>query len=1012
MSALTAPTEIVLDLTDDFRDANAFIDQARGTNLGKLIQQEALKRFQGLIIKIIGNIEKDSEAGQLSNRGSAYLLRRHETITIHGQRGSGKTTFILNVMHALEHNAEFCAELGLRPGDLVSLGLVDPTLIETKEHVIVTLATIIKKKVEEAYNRSKVSIDEKRYESWTLALEDLAEGMCLLDGIGGKDVFGEDWQDPHYVMHRGLERAASGTHFERKFHGFVSESLKFLNARAFILAFDDIDTSFVRGWEVLEIIRKYLTTSKLITILSGDMGLYSLLVRGNQWKNLSEHLLKSEQWVFEKAGQKTESQADGDVPMLSRMPEIIRIIDQLEAQYLLKVVKPENRIDLDPLLYYTKKGGGYDLKVRDTQDAPERRILDVLKDMAEKALGFRTTSDQDFFQTVLLRQPTRTVVQVLQGMRSPSPEAGPNITEIRKSLQRALQSPLYSRSFDPDALRDADPSSLIMIFIKWLTETRNWELAYRLRPEHRDDALNLAVVAISSAMLTAFEQKPGVMLEYMLKVARPQLYLTRSLGGKDEYRNYISFTGLAATESVLQSTRKMIAWERTVPQMTRRLNDGVAAVLARDIRGVKSSEDYNVALLSLYGLGYTGHSTNKNATFKWEDGDKIKQDLSNLRGGAGSEILRYFKEVLDAKQKGEITNKQLRYRHLAFNTIDSLTKNLHGVGQLVVALPTSFVLDKEGSTNGFYSIYPLIALVSLLLSMNEGVALDDLKGDVTALLKQAAAPRTYPAPSIGFSVQEAADTDDGVGEVEPIDTDTDDTDEEQGSESDQISNLADALAVWVQQSRKGDLAISPVTLARIMTRYLYTSQSIADELRVLETRYLGTFMHRQIIAFLNAVLLESLLAAGKQQGVDLGNPVKRALPFIKNLRVAGYPMSADVGFEAPAHLAFFDVLFSCPLWGFFLDPQGQDKPVFELQLKTWARYALGVNANDLVSAGFSPGRKENADPNIKFDNLYDPLNSVYIQGGKSVPLKLGRGSRRQRNRGAADSAPDGDGVPS
>ncbi|MCD8079453.1 MAG: hypothetical protein LUF04_03295 [Bacteroides sp.] len=58
------------------------------------------------------------------------------------------------------------------------------------------------------------------------------------------------------------------------------------------MAFDDVDTDFAKGWPVMETIRKYLTSPQLITILSGDINLYTLLIRKKQWENFGKPLLK------------------------------------------------------------------------------------------------------------------------------------------------------------------------------------------------------------------------------------------------------------------------------------------------------------------------------------------------------------------------------------------------------------------------------------------------------------------------------------------------------------------------------------------------------------------------------------------------------------------------------------------------------------------------------------------------------------------------------------------------
>jgi Cdc6-like AAA superfamily ATPase len=248
-------TRIEIDLDDDPRDAYTF------SSTTKLIQQEALEKIAGLIRRNLENIEADERERQaVQPGGGAWRMsirrRHHDVISIHGQRGSGKTTLILNVLAAIEKDKKFCEKVNTTPGNIVSAGLIDPTLIETKENILVTIIANIKQLIDEQRNRYDYGSREADYATWEGTLRTLAEGLCLLDNIGGDRLYGEDWQDAEFILDRGLQRAASGGAFEKHFHDFVEKSLRFLSKDAFMLAFDDIDTAFDRGWPVLETIRK------------------------------------------------------------------------------------------------------------------------------------------------------------------------------------------------------------------------------------------------------------------------------------------------------------------------------------------------------------------------------------------------------------------------------------------------------------------------------------------------------------------------------------------------------------------------------------------------------------------------------------------------------------------------------------------------------------------------------------------------------------------------------------
>ncbi|MFP3519645.1 hypothetical protein SB766_26035, partial [Pseudomonas sp. SIMBA_077] len=90
---------------------------------------------------------------------------------------------------------------------------------------------------------------------------------------------------------------------------------------------DDIDTNFRRGWPVLEVLRRYFTSPRFIVVLSGDIDLYTLLVRGKQWDQFSERQLH-----FDKTQEKG----------------LREMVNHLQGQYMLKVLPPRNRIPLLP----------------------------------------------------------------------------------------------------------------------------------------------------------------------------------------------------------------------------------------------------------------------------------------------------------------------------------------------------------------------------------------------------------------------------------------------------------------------------------------------------------------------------------------------------------------------------------------------------------------------------------------------------------------------------------------
>ena len=186
--------------------------------------------------------------------------------------------------------------------------------------------------------------------------------------------------------------------------------------------------------------------------------------------------------------------------------------------------------------------------------------------------------------------------------------------------------------------------------------------------------------------------------------------------------------------------------------------------------------------------------------------------------------------------------------------------------------------------------------------------------------------------------------------------------------------------------------LAPVVLSRIWARYTYAHRSVRDKLRHLESRFLGTFVFRSLIAFFHAVLIESVRAHDVRASSSANtNPVTSPEPFVSLLE--------DVDFDAalPAWddsgLKFFDALFTFPVWAFFLprkadivwrrEPEANAK-IFALYEERRANHELRPVA-EFAHVRYRPDGGSEA---IEFEGLYDLLNTVHMQGNpKQRPTK-------------------------
>lgn len=190
-----------------------------------LIHQKELKEVEKWI-------EKDLEAARKFKQDNFAKIdidakikeqNYHNTISILGPRGSGKTTFLKSLQTLYETNV-----------DLAVLDIIDPTLIEEKGHIFLTVIAVIKEMVDNSLKKQNVSPEDQRnlYKGWEVIYNNLAGGLPSIDGIG-KDMTDGNWQDPNYIMDKGIKSVYAAWVLKNHFYKFLEYALKILNKAAF-----------------------------------------------------------------------------------------------------------------------------------------------------------------------------------------------------------------------------------------------------------------------------------------------------------------------------------------------------------------------------------------------------------------------------------------------------------------------------------------------------------------------------------------------------------------------------------------------------------------------------------------------------------------------------------------------------------------------------------------------------------------------------------------------------------
>ncbi len=325
------------------------------------LQKEAYKRFNELLGNSIG-VAKDFD-NITDEKEKKYKFHVHNAIFVGGARGSGKTTFLVNVDRGMDKGENKSIR-----NDCLFLDIIDPTLLHNNEKflsiVLGLLANYVDKHQEcvndcSSGNCSNNGIQEfyKNLQNAASAMETIENGKC--SGI-----------DAMIANQNGLQ-------LEDYLNKVYSLFLKLFNKKLIVIRIDDIDMSFHHGYAILETIRKHLSSPYILPVICGDMKQYRLIVE-------REFASNGEYPKFNKDGTDDDLQRDilpdaPDEDFLKRyqyllehrnIPESItdgrinqnkyagHIVD-LAEKYLIKVFPKNKRINLHSDIINLLKKNGY-----------------------------------------------------------------------------------------------------------------------------------------------------------------------------------------------------------------------------------------------------------------------------------------------------------------------------------------------------------------------------------------------------------------------------------------------------------------------------------------------------------------------------------------------------------------------------------------------------------------------------------------------------------------------------
>ena len=347
-----------------------------------VIQDEAL----GELIEIL----KEDSKKIIKKDDPIYKNRVHNTIFINGKRGSGKTQLLLSIKYKMKKEFENSHRFKIYDP-------IDPTLLyENESFLTIIMAKILNNLEKSSHHLYQKSIYE---DNLFRMLSDLSDAI---DGI-----INEGYKDKSSL--ENISQDQTSLRLEEYLHEFFGYVAHILDKDRLVLLIDDVDMAFDKGFEVLEVVRKYLSSPFIIPIITGELKLYETIVENNFIQKI-----------------------DG-----SLKSDYIDRNRQISKDYLLKVLPGHRRIDIKTLdnisqtnmilfmdrqrdkIYYVNRNSDTKRKIKryideslkkEGKESKSKEYIDFL-DTIEN--GFLTNELAQELMTNLLSNPLRNIVQFL-----------------------------------------------------------------------------------------------------------------------------------------------------------------------------------------------------------------------------------------------------------------------------------------------------------------------------------------------------------------------------------------------------------------------------------------------------------------------------------------------------------------------------------------------------------------------------------------------------------------------
>lgn len=439
---------------------------------------------------------------------------------INGGRGSGKSTLLRALKEALLPSKDREDKNDSRPR-IELLAEIDPTELADGEsffiHVLSMVCEILNK-----YPRTTGSYsdhtDELRNQA-TKCIQDMSHGLKLLSD---KESLAHV-SDAAFFISESVEECASSAQLKKRFNELLRHLCHITGNDAFLITVDDADMNFNKCSEVLETVRKYMQSPRIIFLFAGDLQLYSLVARGMQLKHFGDLALKYDD------DRKTHRNV---------------LLGQLEDQYLMKLFPATNRINLRNFAELLLKEASVELKFKNQEGANTEDTISLQTFLGRHLKYIVPQQYAPVIRALFSTLPMRSMLQLLQYWQKnirwdEGKVVGESKTnhfthpsEIANGIRMIAIHALIKHQIDFTAIHKGSFDELLRVIITHIAHTGMTRESYKLLPTIGEDTQRLVSLYLSTEALW-YLQEPSTQLSYICRVF-PHLLKAREMVEQEE----------------------------------------------------------------------------------------------------------------------------------------------------------------------------------------------------------------------------------------------------------------------------------------------------------------------------------------------------------------------------------------------------------------------------------------------------------------------------------------------